>query len=367
MTKILIAGYYGFGNIGDEAILQSVITKLSDRLDNIEIQVLSAKPNKTLDKYNIPYIDRKSFLGVLKAVRDCDLLVIGGGSLLQDVTSKKSIYYYLAVILMGIAFRKKVMMYSQGIGPIKRKINRYLTSFLLNRVDFITVRDNNSKNELIDMGVLEGNIAVAADPVIGLNKTGKQKGLSILKNNYENFDETKPLIGLAFRYWKNNDVKINEILVNITDKLSRQLNANIVFIPFHHNEDIKILTAIEPRIEEKGILIKEKYGVPEMLSIMENLDLVIGVRLHSLIFAAVAQIPMIAVSYDPKVEFFMESLGLKAFSKIENLEEEALINEINKVWKNRQQLGEIINKNAEKLKETLTINEDIIKKIINDE
>lgn len=364
MTKILIAGYYGFGNIGDEAILESVINKLSTKLDNIEIEVLSAKPNKTLDKYDIPCIDRRSFPQVLKAIKKCDLLVIGGGSLLQDITSKKSIYYYLAIIYMGLAFNKKIMMYSQGIGPIHRRMNRSLTSQLLNRVDFITVRDNNSKKQLVNMGVTDSKIAVAADPVIGLMKTGKDVGLDILRKHQKNFDENKPTIGIAFRYWNNNEEKINKILVNATNRLFDLLEANIVFIPFHHSEDIKVLRAIEPRIQGKGILIKEKYGVQEMLSIMENMDLLVGVRLHSLIFSAVAQIPMIAISYDPKVEYFMKSLGLKAFSRIEDLEEEALVAEVMKVWQNREELSQNINSNVEKVRERLKINEETIERII---
>ncbi len=364
MTKILIAGYYGFGNIGDEAILESVINKLSSKLGDIEIEVLSAKPNKTLDKYNIPCIDRRSFPQVVKAIKKCDLLVIGGGSLLQDVTSKKSIYYYLAIIYMGLAFKKKIMMYSQGIGPIHRNINRGLTSWLLSKVDFITVRDKNSRKELIKMGVTENKIAVAADPVIGLKKTGKEIGLEILKKHQKNFDESKSTIGLAFRYWNNNEEKINEILVNTTNRLSDLLDVNIVFIPFHHSEDIKVLRAIEPKMQNKVVLVKEKYGVQEMLSIMENLDLLVGVRLHSLIFAAVAQIPMIAISYDPKVEYFMKSLGLTSFSRIEDLEEEALIAEVADVWQNREELSQTIMNNVEKVRERLKINEEKIERLI---
>lgn len=364
MTRILIAGYYGFGNIGDEAILEAVITKLRSKLNDVEIEVLSAKPNITFEKYNIPCIDRRSFSQVMKAIKNCDLLVIGGGSLLQDVTSKKSIYYYLAIIFMGLAFSKKIMMYSQGIGPIKRKINRALTSWLLKRVDFITVRDINSKNELIKMGISKSKVEVSADPVIGLKMSGKELGFEILRKHKKSFDNTKPTIGLAFRYWNNNDKKLNKILINTTKRLSDQLNANIVFIPFHHNEDIKVLQAIEPNIQDIGILIEEKYGVQEMLSIMQNFDLLVGVRLHSLIFSAVAQIPMIAISYDPKVEFFMESLGLEAFSTIEDLEEDALIDEVKNVWQNREELTQNIIENVERVREKLIINEETIKKII---
>ena len=114
MIHILISGYYGFNNIGDESILRAVVDNLRTKLDNIDITVLSKNPNSTAQKYGVDSVNRKSVKDIIKAVRKCDLLISGGGSLLQDVTSKKSILYYLMIIWVGLFFRKKVFIYSQG-------------------------------------------------------------------------------------------------------------------------------------------------------------------------------------------------------------------------------------------------------------
>jgi len=124
MNKALISGYYGFNNLGDEAILETMIRSISRMDDKIELTVLTASPEKTERDLGIKTVHRSNVLSVIKAVKNTDVLISGGGSLLQDTTSKRSIHYYLAVILFGLMFKKKVMLYSHGIGPVNKDINR---------------------------------------------------------------------------------------------------------------------------------------------------------------------------------------------------------------------------------------------------
>lgn len=145
MYRILISGYYGFNNIGDESILTAVIGSMKEKLGDVEITVLSHDPASTAEKYNIKSCDRKSLPAILSAVRKCDLLVSGGGSLLQDVTSKKSILYYLFIMAAASALGKPFFIYSQGIGPINSNFNRRLTASVLKRAKGIVVRDTSSK------------------------------------------------------------------------------------------------------------------------------------------------------------------------------------------------------------------------------
>ena len=118
MYKILISGYYGFNNIGDESILKAVIDNLYEKLDGIEVTVLSRDPGSTAEKYGVRSKNRKSAMAILSEIKRCDLLISGGGSLLQDVTSGRSIIYYLMIIKAALVMGKKVFIYSQGIGPI---------------------------------------------------------------------------------------------------------------------------------------------------------------------------------------------------------------------------------------------------------
>ena len=123
MNKVVISGYYGFNNIGDESILTAIISNIKDNIEDIDITVLSKDPELTYKNHEVDAINRRDIFGIIKEIKNCDLLISGGGSLLQDVTSSRSILYYLAIILIGIFFKKKVMIYSQGIGPINKNIN----------------------------------------------------------------------------------------------------------------------------------------------------------------------------------------------------------------------------------------------------
>ena len=117
MYNILISGYYGFDNIGDESILRTLVTSLRERIPNCSLTVLSHDPAATREKYGVEAVERMSPLAIARAVRRCDMLISGGGSLLQDVTSSKSLHYYLAIIRFAQLLGKKVLIYSQGIGP----------------------------------------------------------------------------------------------------------------------------------------------------------------------------------------------------------------------------------------------------------
>jgi polysaccharide pyruvyl transferase CsaB len=181
MFRALISGYYGFNNIGDESILTAVTDNLRAKLPDIEIAVLSQNPLATAEKHAVLSASRKSPGAILREVSRCDILISGGGSLLQDVTSRKSILYYLAVMWMAFLFGKMVFIYSQGIGPINSKLNRRLTAWTLRRASGIVVRDEASGELLAQIGVPPGRLTVTADPVLRIKKAGLEAGRGILE------------------------------------------------------------------------------------------------------------------------------------------------------------------------------------------
>ena len=133
MVNILISGYYGFDNIGDESILRTLVSSLLEHIPDCSLTVLSHNPTSTREKYGVEAVDRMSPMAILRAVKKCDMLISGGGSLLQDVTSSKSLHYYLSIIRCAEFFHKKVFIYSQGIGPIDRPGNRRAAAAALKR------------------------------------------------------------------------------------------------------------------------------------------------------------------------------------------------------------------------------------------
>ncbi|TCO73146.1 polysaccharide pyruvyl transferase CsaB [Marinisporobacter balticus] len=359
MGKIVISGYYGFNNVGDESILTAIVNNLKDSIKDIEITVLSVNPESTSQKHKINAIDRKNIFQIYKAIKNCEVFISGGGSLLQDVTSGRSITYYLVIIFMAIILRKKVLIYSQGIGPINKWFNKYMVQWVLNKVDCISVRDEKSKELLKKIGVYTPDIYVTADPVISLKQGNKKTGREILTKEGMDHQSEKPLIGFAIRGWRDND----EFLSNIcktADKLIEHSNVDVVFIPFHFGEDIKILEEIAHKMEQKAFFIKNKYDIEEMLGIVGNLDLLVGVRLHSLIFAAIMNVPIIAISYDPKIDSFMKSLQLKTLCSTEGLNYVDLILEIELIQKKHEAYKNILTQRVKKLQEKARINEKLV-------
>ncbi|WZL72169.1 polysaccharide pyruvyl transferase CsaB [Clostridiaceae bacterium 35-E11] len=363
MHKIIISGYYGFNNIGDESILTSIVDNLKERIEDIEITVLSVNPQSTSERHKVHAIDRKNMKQVYHAIKKCDVLISGGGSLLQDVTSRRSISYYLVIMLIAILLRKKVMIYSQGIGPINRHMNKYFVQWVLNKVDCITVRDEKSHKLLQDIGVHKPPIYVTADPVMSLKKGNIEIGKKrLLKEGMQNKKE-KPLIGFAIRGWQKNE-KLKENIAKTADKLIENYGAQVAFIPFHFGEDMKMMEDIEETMMHKAIFIKNKYDIYEMLGIVGNLDLLIGVRLHSLIFAAIMNIPMIAISYDPKIDSFMESLGLSTLCSVDELAYEDLLLAIENKRNQSLQDKEVLRYSVEKIQKKLEINEKLLKDLL---
>ena len=370
MHKIVISGYYGFNNIGDESILKAVVENLQERLGRIQITVLSQNPENTREKFGVRAVNRMKLGAIIKAIFRSDLLISGGGSLLQDVTSKRSILYYLTVMWIALLFRKKVFIYSQGIGPVNLRLNRWLMVRTLKRVDYIVVRDEGSREFLTDCGIDEGKITVTADPVIRLKKVGLETGRRILEEEDFEFQDERidptPKIGIAVKGRLKDKDFLEEVCQGIRELIDK-FDARIVLIPFYFSEDMPIAEEIEKRFDGAVTLIRKKCLTDEMLSVIGNMDLLVGVRLHSLIHAAIMDVPMIGISYDPKVNAFLKSIGLKALCSVYDFKGEYLVEECEKVWKHRTQQLTKTRRNKAVLIDKLNYNEVLIGKLLGEE
>ena len=363
MNKILISGYYGFNNIGDESILKAVVDNLYEKLDDIDVTVLSKNPESTAEKYGVKSVDRKSIPSILASVKKCDLLISGGGSLLQDATSKRSIIYYLMIIKMALCLRKKVLIYSQGIGPINSKFNRRLTARILKKVSGIVVRDETSKELLTEIGITPERVVVTADPVLRIKPVSIERGMEILQKEGFVAQEGKVKVGFAIRERRSDDAFISELCLSM-ERLIAEQNAQIVLIPFHFSEDMPVIEELEKRLGDKVFAVKHKYLTEEMLSIIGNMDVLVGVRLHALIHAAIMNVSMIAISYDPKINSFMKSVGMKALCSIYDFNNEFFMEEFERVSQNGEKIKEKVGTNIKELIGKLESNEQMIKELL---
>ena len=354
MSKILISVYYGFANAGDEAMLTAIIESLRQVEKNVELTVLSGNPEDTAAKHQVCSVYRFNPLGIIRAMKDSELIISGGGSLLQDVTSKRSLLYYLSIIGLGKFFGKKVMLFAQGIGPIRAKWARKLTSLVCNEADLITVRDSESAAELIEMGVKPEKITVTADSVLSLNPVTKECGQNLLQE--AGVDLTKPVIGISVRPW-SGDSQCFQVLAEAASKLQQSYGAQLILLPLQYSVDVKACEKLRKALvcQKDIFLLNEKYNTEEFLSIIGNFDLLIGMRLHALVFAAVMQTPLLAISYDPKVDSFVNAIGEKPIGTVEKIDRDTIVQAAVAGW---QKTPLEQNKNIEILRHKAQINSD---------
>ena len=362
MYNILISGYYGFDNIGDESILRTLITSLREKIPDCRLTVLSHNPASTREKYGVEAVERMSPGAILRAVRQCDMLISGGGSLLQDVTSSKSIHYYLFIIRLAKLLGKKVFIYSQGIGPIDHAFNRRATARALKKADGIVVRDERSAKLLEQIGLPQERIVITADPVIRMKRPDRTVGREILARAGIKKDG-RLTVGWAIRE-KNRDSTFVREITECIRWLRENYDAESVLIPFHYEEDREVCSVIAERTNGAAKCLSEKYLSEDMLSIIGNMDVLVGVRLHSMIYAAIMGVPIIGVSYDPKCTAFLNSVGLDSLSTRETFSAEAFKAEFARVLETGKEQTATVAENMRRLQKKLDTNEEMIRDIM---
>lgn len=305
MAKVVLSGYYGFDNIGDEAILLSIIQALMDVEPGIDIIVLSNNPARTSELYGVEAVNRWKLSQVAGALKQSDMLISGGGSLLQDVTGIKSLAYYLGVVTLARSLGKPVFFYAQGIGPVNTALGRRLMKTVVNRVQAITVRDEPSKQDLLAMGV-KVPVTVTADPVLGLTLTEDH-----------NVDTQKPVLGVSVRSWHGDVRAFQRELANCCDYYARQ-NWQVMFLPLHHPGDQEACQQVAKLMKEESSMPVDNLTVHQFMGLISRCSMLVGMRLHSLIMAAAAGVPVVGVSYDPKIDRFMQQLGLTPACHVNN-------------------------------------------------
>lgn len=326
MVNILIAGYYGLDNIGDEAILSGMITSLKAYLPDADISVITNDAEITRDLHDVNPISHSfkkgipnflknglknaEFRNVKKAIDECDVFILGGGSLLQDLKP-----YYLPALysLLYLAqIKKKItVVYGIGAGPIDTSLGKSLTHKILNRTDLVTVRDSMSKKVLQNCGV--NNVIQTIDPAFGMNPLNKEKS------------EPRNFISTTLYNWlQDSDVYCNpnkpnslmdirrSTMANIYSDLITKYNKELLFIPTVKT-DVLGYNQINNLINlpNKSFVKEYKNSFEYVFSLLNVSDIIIGMRLHSLILATVMEIPFVPISYCGKVKSFLDLFNLE--------------------------------------------------------
>lgn len=361
MNKVVISGFYGFHNIGDEAILKTLTQQLRKLDPNVEITVLSHSPEETMSKFGVKAINRRDAFKVFNAIRKSKILLSGGGSLLQDDTSARSIHYYLAILRMGLFLRKKVFLISNGIGPLIRESNKRHVARVLNKVNHTTVRDDNSRQLLEDIGVNPAKITVSADLVIAMDLQPKEIGKKILMD-LGIIDDSRKRLAIAIRQKDFRTEEKRNQLVKLANTLAEK--HSVIFIPFYYKNDTKIYEDIHEYTDPHVYFIREKYNSDEFMSILQNIDILVGSRLHSLIFSLVAEIPFVGISYDPKIESFMDMISMKPVCTMATFSEERIVAAVQELEENYESKKQEVLNAKQLLRTRLDLNEIMLKKVL---
>ncbi len=345
MKRIVVSGYYGSKNAGDEAMLAAMIEVLSELDPQVNITVISADPEDTKKRHGVNAVSWLSLGDITGALRSADLLISGGGSLLQNVTSGRSLYYYLGVIWLAERFGVPVMLYAQGIGPVCGGLARFLMRRIAGGVSLITVRDSGSFEEIKNLGITRPRVEVTADPVLAIHPVDLGIGRGILKR--AKADGAKPTVGISVREWRGWEHYKN-VIAEAADRMAEELDARIVFFPMQVPEDVRTAEIIAAKMKTKATVLTDEYTTSELLALAGNFDLLLAVRLHALIFAGVMGIPMVGVSYDPKIDRFLSSIGETAAGDLKSVTADAIMEKVREKWETRREFRK---KNAELLSE----------------
>ena len=303
--KAAISGYYGYGNLGDDAILLAVQQQMARSNRPIELNVLSRRPEHTVKQYGLRAIQRFNPFQVYKTLKECDVLISGGGSLLQDKTSTRSLLYYIALIRLAKWLGKPVFMYANGIGPISKESNRSKVRRCVELCDVITLRDKDSLEELNSLGVARQDMVITGDPVFTLAPPeAVEDSLSNLGIEHPN-----GVIGISVRSIPDMRNFPKEFAA-VCDRLIRERGKAIVFLIMQESIDEPISRAVQQLMKEPSYIRKTPGDLPSMLNLIRDMDAIIAMRLHTIIFAANVNVPVVGCNYDPKVASMLNILGL---------------------------------------------------------
>ena len=302
MAKIAISGYYGFKNFGDEAILSVLVNHLKS-LQNSDITVFSSDVEYTEKTYGVKAVKRFCLKDVLKTIKDCDVLVSGGGSLLQDVTSLKSLIYYAFIIAMGLFFNKKVVIFAQGIGPLNSNVAQNIVKNLLKYCSYVTVRDENSLKLLEKLGIKS---ELVCDPIYSLDiKSEPQNGV----------------VGVQLRDFKTmNQELLQKLALLIVTKFS---DKKIEIFSLQKTQDLDLCKRFEAIVKSFNPDICTEIVEDDIINRLSRLEYLIGMRFHAVLVALKCGVRTCAINYDVKVEKIATDakIPLISMDAHENLEE----------------------------------------------
>jgi polysaccharide pyruvyl transferase CsaB len=323
--SVLIAGHYGHRNLGDEAILQTMVEELRRATPQLDVAVVSSAPARTKATHNVTAVHDQDVPAILEAARGCDLIIVGGGGLFHDYQGlddakllsrgHSGLTYFAAFPLLATLLRKRLFVAAAGVGPLQSDAGRRYTRLVFERADAATVRDVPSREVLAGIGVDTTRVEVTADPAWMLHVPDRAEGLARLARL--GLPHGSRVIAVAMRHWELGvDADWQKEVAAALDALVESRYAVPVFLPFQSAEDdgpsdVAVAQRIRALMRHgAGTVVAPPDLAPEELQgLIAGANLMLAMRMHGVILAGNAALPTVALACDPKVVTAMKQLG----------------------------------------------------------
>ncbi len=300
MVRAVLCGYYGMGNGGDEALLASLLQMLPQQ---VEPWVLSGNPTQTAAQHRVKAIDRKDAIAIFSALRQSQVFIWGGGSLIQDVTSALSPLYYASLMQLAQLMGLTTIAWSQGIGPLRRSFTQRLAQQTFSGCDAISVRDRGSADLVARW---QCPVVLAPDPVWALDSQPVP----------QLWDLPAPRVAVNLRPHSELTPARLERLTQALVAFQTATQACILLVPFQASQDLAIAQAIQPRLPGPSHLFALE-DPRQLKGIFRGVEMAIAMRFHGLIMAAAEGCRCFALSYDPKVSQLMQDVDMPGWELAE--------------------------------------------------
>jgi polysaccharide pyruvyl transferase CsaB len=297
--RVVISGYYGFGNLGDEALLTVMASRLRSRHPEMHIDVLSGTPEETAASLGVEATPRWHVAAVRRAIARADVVLSGGGGLLQSSTSLRSLVYYAGILRMAIRSGRKAMIFAQSIGPLDA-IGAFIVRRFCRGTNRATVRDERSRLVLSKL-LPATKVERTADPVFLYRS---EAGIDLSKEGLG--PQSGPYAVFCLREAPGFDAAVSAF-ARAADRLSERHGIRAAFLPLGGRRDAAVSTKVIRACASAPVLLPES-PLERAAAIIARARVVVGMRLHALIFAANGAVPFLAGAYDPKVSGLLEEL-----------------------------------------------------------
>lgn len=342
---VVISGYYGFGNTGDDSLLAVIISELRRECPDIKLTVLSRNPRLTGRVYGVRSINRFNIFSVAKATRHARLLINGSGNLIQNGTSNRSLMYYIGIMRLAAYHRLRIMMYASGIGPIKGGRYRKAARDILDRTDLISLRENDSAKELVSLGVTNKNVTVTADPAYRIEPAAAEWIGYVM--NREHIKTDGAYFAVALRSWPDVADDYEKKLADALIEIHNNGGGIPLFIPMQASADLPLCRRVAAAA---GGRVIKGLTASELIGLFSYMNFVVAMRLHSAIYAASAGVPFIGLAYDMKINAMAAEYGLPYNIDVRFFTSEALVSMAGDIMRKRAELTKLISARAAQMR-----------------